>query len=199
MTQTAPSDDFTCDRFELDLEVPAPPVDAFQGRPPFLSVYSPVPAPMMGMRDQYGLYLPLECVPRRLALQVYGRKQLWRENNPYYAGTWLRASSFAKPEVVPVTSKMLALQMARTVNVEALREAQEAAADRLVLALQRLDARNLSRDRVFDRRPLRVSLLGLRYGSDEGLKMGPAPRDIARRVEGTFKLIPTKVWVYLED
>lgn len=186
------------DRFEVTLEVPAPPLDAFMGRHPFMSVYQPTRMPFGDARDQHIVNIPYGCLPPKLQGQVYRPRTMWRENNPYYEGLWVGMRSNVPPEVVPLTEDLLRME-GDVVSFTDLTNAQNAAADRLSVALRRLEARNLSRDRVFDRRPLRVTVTGLRYGSDEGIRMSVPPRDIAARLDGTFKLIPTKVWVYLED
>jgi hypothetical protein len=186
------------DRFEVTLEVPPPPVDAFMGRHPFLCAYQPMKAPFDNARDQYMVNVPYGVLPPKLQGQVYRPRTMWRESNPYYEGLWVGMRSNVPPEVVPLTEELLQME-GDVVSFRDLTDAQDRAADRLAAILRRLEARNLSRDRVFDRRPLRVTTVGLRYGSDEGIRMSAPPRDIAARLDGTFKLIPTKVWVYLED
>lgn len=162
----------------------------------------------LGDRPQYGLAVPMDDLPPELHDQVLSYTPRHELLNGLGQMVNLRGP---RAKAVPMTSGIMAwsegealrLFIARQGKAEAdrhLRAAVRAAEVKLHELLQRLDARNLRRDSLFVGRRLRVDLRGLRL---DRITLGSAWRHLddamVRRIDGKLKLMPQKVWVWIEE
>jgi hypothetical protein len=158
----------------------------------FPCIYSPQPKYEGRGGDRYGGNIPLNCLPPELHHQVPWKTS---ERLPEL-GTYVILKSGVKPEVVPMLASPSGSVGWDMPEAKLRRRAE----NKLLELVQRLGARNLSTDRLFVGRPLRIELRGLRMGPEF---MNPAWRNAPDHVlagyEGKFNLIPTKVWVDITE
>ncbi len=153
------------------------------------SVYSPINSES---NPQYGGTIMLDCLPPELHHQVP-----WKTSDKLPdLGAYVIVRSNVKPEVVPTLAPPNSGVRWALPEAELRRRAE----NKLVELVQRLGARNLSTDRLFIGRPLRLELRGLRMGHEfMGKSWRHVPDHVIRGYEGKFKLIPTKVWIELQE
>lgn len=120
-------------------------VDLPAGAAKFLAIYRPMKPLFEGMQEKYALTFPAECVDdAELLLGV----RIKSPKGGLFEVPTVSCSSPRRPEVEPYDD----LGTDKTVLL-----------DRLVLELQRLDARNVPREWVFDGRRLRLTIRPFDY------------------------------------
>lgn len=160
----------------------------------FPCIYSPQPHNEYVTRDRFGGNIPLDSLPPELHCQVP-----WKTSMRFpELGTYVHLKSDIRPEVVPMTRLLKAIIAGEVRHSE--QDARRGAELKLVELVQRLGARNLSTDRLFVGRPLRIELRGMRMSMElSGPLFRNAPDHVIRGYEGKFNLIPTKVWVDIKE
>lgn len=149
----------------------------------FANIYRGVayPGDPLGQRLQYGMSIPLHSLPPELHHQVVARES----ERTADLGPLVQVRGNIPPEVVPE----LGVERKVKNRVEVGRMAEL----KLVELRSRLDARNLTTDRLFLGRPLRLEFRGMLFGNM------PSIRHMPVGYADKFKLMPTRVWITLQE